>query len=305
MNKPKTYLAATLTLLAALAAPSRALAQEVAAPEQFTLKAYADIPFTRAIDTHYAIPGIHSKSSTANYGLDFGWTAWQHGKNTLDACIGLGYSPSSISATLAELSYHYDAPAAADMDNETYVRYYTLRDLDQKISLGHITLPIYVTYRYHFSSRFSIHALAGIKLAFNVYKHTDRSSGSATAWGIYPQYDDLLIDATYMNDFGTIPLTKANTRTPAPNSAMASFIAGIGAGVRIYGPLSLEASIKYEAGLSNALERLKPDFKSFTAQNAPCTYTTATGTKSRPLTTYLTTSKLTPLSASLSLLYHF
>lgn len=302
MTNLKIYISAALVALAALSSSVQA---EELKPSQFSLKATANIGLGRAMNTRYAIPEIQSKNSASDFGLDFGWTCWRYNKNSLEANIGLTYGNTSVSASLDELNYHYSAPAIADMDQVPYVRYYQLHNLDQKLTLSHFYVPIYVTYRYHFSERFNVHALLGLKIGFNLINHTSRSSGSLFAYGVYPEYDDLLIDAPYMNEFGESEINKSNTTSACPNLATASILAGIGAGVRIYGPLSAEASLRYEAGLSNVIERIKPDLTDFNDRNAPVTYTVPSGQQTKSLTRFLTSSKPSRLTLALSLIYHF
>ncbi len=291
-----------LTVIALL--PALSAGAQSSTDEKFSVKASADIGLGRAMNPDYALPNISAKSSSSDFGVYFGWTFWQQREHSLEANIGLRYGRTSLKARLSELDYNYSAPAAADMDNEPYIRYYELDDLNQKILTGRLSIPIYLTYHYRINDRFSVHALAGMKIGFNVSSKIGRSGGNVFSYGVYPQYDDLLIDASYMNCFGNSTLDAAHTLKPDTNSATFSLLAGVGAEVRIWGPISADLTFKYEGAVSN-IYKTASGLNTLTAANAPVTYTVADGQQVAPLSRYLTSSKLSRFSCAISLIYRF
>ncbi len=277
---------------------------QTAGREKFAIKATADIGIGNALSTRCALPGMDAKSASSDFGIDFGWTFWSQRENSLEANIGLGYGRTSLKANLSGMEYHYAAPAAADMDNEPYIRYYALDGVHQNIRIGRLTIPIYLNYRYQINDRFSLHALAGMKLGFNVVENFT-SRGKAFSYGVYPQYDNLMIDASYMNGFGASTLGRNETITPDVHAVTFSLMAGVGADVRIWESFYAGLTFKYEGAVNNMYKSIKADPDAFNANTAPVTYTVAEGETVKPLSSYLTSSKLSRFSCVISLFYRF
>ncbi len=292
-------------LMAAALLPTCSVVAQHSVEDKFSIKATADIGLVNVRDIDYALNDISTKSSSSDFGVDFGWTFWQQRKNSLEANIGVGYARTSLKANLPELDYHYSAPAAADMDGEPYIRYYRINGLHQKIITERLTVPIYLNYRHKLSRIFSLNAFVGVKLGFNVSSKIADASGQAFSYGVYPQYDNLMIDAPYMNQFGESVLESGQGVKPDVTSVTASFLTGIGAEVQIWGPVSVNVSIRYEAAMSNAFDGVESKLTSFTAENVPVKYTVAEGQKMMPLSNYFTCSKLSRLSCGISLIYRF
>lgn len=280
-------------------------AQTVSNPK-FAIKATADLGIGNAISLGYGLPEISGKSQAANeFGIDFSLKIWELGKNSIDANIGLGYSSLPLTLDVAKMDYHYDAPAEADMDNEPYIRYYELDGMHQKLSSKRIAIPLYLNYNYQVCKWVGVHAMLGYKFGINFSPKISESSGNAFCYGVYPQYDDLMIDASYMNEFGESSLNSADSDKPKLNGVTCGFLVGLGAEFRIWGPVSVDLSLRYEAGMDNVYKGSESDVWKLDAENAPVSYTVAGGQKVKPLSHYLTMSKLSRLSLAASLIYRF
>lgn len=275
--------------------------------KKFSVKVTGDIGLNKSLRTTSDLTGLTTKSSSSDLCVDFGWRFWKHQKHSLDANIGIGYGWTSMKANLPEISYNYAAPSAADEDKDTYIRYYDVTDLQQKIRAQRWFIPLYLTYRYQLSSKFGIHAFAGIKESFNVSSKVVSMSGSAYSYGVYPQYDDLKIDASYLNNFGHTELNNDKALKPELNNAMTSYLVGAGVDFRFCDcvPLSVGLSVRYEGGFNNMFKGIYSDTSSFTAESAPVQYTVAEGQQVMPLSNYFKTSKLSRVSLAISLSYHF
>lgn len=272
---------------------------------KFAIKPTVNIGFGNALSTDFTLPDIDAKSTSTDFGVDFGWTFWTKNAHSLEANIGLGYASTAIKANISKMDYSYSAPATADMDRNTYIRFYQLEGLHQKISTNFLTLPIYLNYHYRVNRSISINALLGLKLGFNVSSSVSETKGTTFCYGIYPQYDNLMIDAPYMNAFGSSDLSNDQTLSPSKNSLNVAIMAGLGVEYHFWGPLSLAASIRYESSMTNLFKSSPLNVETITADNAPVTYTVADGQKVKPLTDYLTKSKISRPSCALSLIYRF
>lgn len=272
--------------------------------QKFSLKPHVDIGVGNAMSLESDIWDLSKSASNMDFGLDFGYTFWQLGGNRLESNIGVGYSTTNLKLTAPSMSYSYDAPASADEDRNTYVRHYQLSDMEQKMNLGYFTVPVYLTYGYQINKTVGIHADLGIKLGFKCGSSLKSVSGTASSYGVYPQYDNLMIDAPWLNGFGTTSLADAASGGVSSSGVYASLLVGAAVDVRIYGPLWFNTGIRYNYGFTNSF---KQEYKgnAFTAQTAPVTYTVAGGQEVKPLTGYLSSSKLSPFSVHVGLTVKF
>ncbi len=293
------YIMMGLALLPALAASSQE--EKV---EKFAIKATAEKSIGKALCLDYAVEGMSASASAWDYGVDFGWKIWSKNRHSVEANIGLGYSSFSIKTNLHSMDYNYEAPAEADMDNETYIRYYNLDGIYQKMRADRLSIPLYAKYGYSCSKIVSLHAMLGFRFGFNLGTKMIDSKAKVFSYGVYPQYDDLIIDATYMNEFGSAEVGN-HTSKPEPNKVNAAFLVGLGAEFRVYGPFSIEVEARYEGSMTDVFKRVNVDIPTFDAENAPVTYTVADGQRLICLPSYLSQSKISKFSAAVSLLYHF
>lgn len=300
MKYKARFIGLTIALLPSLLASGQSIIKD-----RLAIKVTADIGLGKALGVDATLPEIKTKSSSFDFGFDVGWTFWKQNNQSLEANLGFSYGSMPLKAELSELEYNYSAPASADMDNEPYIRYYRLSDLQQKFSISRVTIPIYLNYRYQFTDLISAHALLGIKLGFLTSSKLTDTKGEASSYGVYPQYDNLMIDASYMNEFGNTVLTTARTLEAEGGSGASSFMIGAGAEVFIWGPLSADLSFRYESGFGDVFKKTTWTSTSFNEENAPVNYSVEGGQKIKPLSNYFTKSKISRLSCCISLIYRF
>lgn len=272
---------------------------------KFVVKAYANIGLGDAVKLNSDLPGISSSSSANDYGVDFGWTFWQKQRHSLEANIGIAYSASSVKMNLKNLDYTYSAAADADMDNDSYIRHYESVNLNQKYSLGRFIVPVYLSYGYRCTDWLKVHADLGVTLGFKVLSKLSELTGNGHCYGIYPQYDNLKIEESYLNDFGDNAYAKSTGDAPTANSFACSILPGAGVEFRIYGPLAADLSFRYAAGLTNQYNSVFKEVEPIDSRNAPVTYTVADGTQVKSLTDYAKSSKLSLISLKFTLIYRF
>lgn len=267
-----------------------------ATAQKLSIKPHVNIGVGNAISVKSDMEGLTNNSSAMDYGVDFGYTFWKMGGNRLEVNMGVGYQSASLKLGVPYLGYSYNAPATADEDGNPYVRYYEISNMEQKVNLGYFNIPIYLTYGYKFSNRFGVHADLGFKLGFKCGSTLKSVRGTASCYGVFPEYDNLVIKDSYIDGFGTSDLSKAKKADPEANGFNASLLVGAGLDVYIAGPLWFNVGVRYDCGFTNSF---KNEFKGkggFTADNAPVTYTVANGQEVKPLTGYLKSSKLSPFS---------
>lgn len=269
-----------------------------ATAQNFAVKAYGDIGLGKAMSLTTALPEMTSKSSSNSFGVDFGYTFWKKDASSLEANIGLGYSIASTTFNIPELRYNYAAPASADEDGNPYQRYTDIRDLQQKINLGYFKLPIYLQYQYRATKWLGIHADVGFGIGFKCVGSVESTTGIANTYGVYQEYNQLVIKANYINDFGETYLDEAKKGKSDINGFSASVLAGAGLEFYVGGPVSIDLGIRYNVGLTDVFNG-HYDLTSVTKINAettPVDYTVSGGQQVKALSDYVIKSRMNPLS---------
>lgn len=288
INKALAYIFGVLGIISS----SHATAQN------FAVKAYGDIGLGGGMSLTTALPRMTHKSSTNAFGVDFGYTFWRQGGSSLEANIGVGYRMASATFDLPSLSFDYAAPASADEDGNPYQRYTTLSDVSQKVHLGYFNIPIYLQYQYRITRWLGVHADVGFGLGFKCNGKAGSTAGIAETYGVYHEYNQLVIKSDYLNDFGETYLDESKEGNPDIKGFNATVMAGAGFEFYIANPVSIDLGIRYNAGLTDIFAG-HYDITSasgYSAESAPVTYTVVGGQQVKALSDYVTKSRLNPLS---------
>lgn len=272
--------------------PSEAVAQK------FAVKAYGDVVLGNAMSLTTGLPGMTHKSSSNAFGVDFGYTFWRKGGSSLEANIGIGYRMASATFEIPSYSFNYAAPASADEDGNPYQRFTTLNDVNQKVNLGYFNVPIYLQYQYRVAKWLGVHADVGFGLGFKCNGRIGTTTGIANTYGVYQEYNQLVIKANYLNDFGETYLNEATEGAADIKGFNASVMAGAGFEFYIADPVSVDLGIRYNSGLTEVFAGHYDITSSSgcSAESAPVTYTVADGQQVKALSDYVTKSRLNPLS---------
>lgn len=296
----KAFIFSMISIACGLFAPQ-------ATAQRFALKAYDEITLNKSMTFSTTLPEVHHSSNSNSFGLDFGYTFWKKSGNALEANIGLGYSTASASFDIAELSYNYAAPASADEDGNPYQRYTQLSDLRQKISFGYLNIPIYLQYEYKFVKWLGVYANVGVNLSFRIANSTSSISGTAKTYGVYKEYDQLVIKADYLNDFGLRYLDEASKGKADVNGFSASLKCGAGLEFYVAQPVSFVVGVSYNHGFTDVFKGRynisTPE--EFNSETAPVTYTVTGGQQVKALSDYVTKSRPNPLSLHLGVNVRF
>ncbi len=273
--------------------------------KNIAIKAHANIGLGDAMNIESCLPEINQSSSASEFGVDLGWTFWRKQNHSLELNVGLAYSSSTLKLGIDNLNYSYSASADADMDGDSYTRHYELTGLEQNTDLSRFVIPVYLSYGYHCTNWLKLHVDLGLNFGFILSSKISGMSGTGYCYGVYPKYDNLKIEESYLNDFGSQKYSADMCSSPQTNGLTCSLMAGIGAEFRIYGPLSADLSVRYSAAMNNLYKDNITQLTSYTDVNSPITYTVKDGTRITSLTDYLTSSKLSNLGLNISLIYHF
>lgn len=266
MDTIKSYVG-RLALTIALAGGASLI--QAGAQPPFSLKPHVEIGLGNA--ACFGSNSFDAKNTSNEYGVDFGYTFYNKGNISWGANIGLGISTNSIRFNTPATEYSYQAGAEADMDGDPYIRHCRVTALEEKVGTTNLTIPLYADFRYRFSDRVSLYAPAGFKFSFKTSAKVKSLSGGIDSWGVYPQYDNLLMADEWLNEFGPRELTADNARKPSAKGFGAGILVGVGAEIWLTGPMSLNLGFGYEAGLTGMFSRSAADMA------APVTYTVADG----------------------------
>ena len=266
--------------------------------QKFALKVYDNINLGNALSLTTALTNSSSRSGANSFGLDFGYTVWRTGGNSLEANIGVGYNAASATFSIPDMTYSYAAPASADEDGNAYQRYTTISGLKQKINFGYLNIPIYLQYQYRAVKWLGIYANVGVGLGFKVMNSTNSAAGMSTTYGVYEEYDRLVIKANYLNDFGERYLDDATAGKADIKGFTASLLCGAGFEFYVSKPVSFQLGVRYNYGFTDVFGG-RYDISAtdaINADSAPVTYTVAGGQEIKALSDYVTKSRMNPLS---------
>lgn len=293
----KTYIKKVKSLaivagVVAILSPSSAIAQK------FAVKAYGDIGLGNGMSLTTGLPGMTHKSSSNTFGADFGYTFWRQGGSALEANVGIGYRMASATFDIPSMSFDYAASGSADEDGNSYQRYTTLNDVTQKINLGYFNIPIYLQYQYRAAKWLGIHADVGFGFGFKCNGKVASTAGIANTYGVYHEYNQLVIKSNYLNDFGETYLDEVSGGKADIKVFNATVMAGVGLEFYIANPVSIDLGLRYNVGLTDVFTGHYDitSSSSYSAESAPVTYTVAEGQEVKALSDYVTKSRLNPLS---------
>ena len=273
--------------------------------QKISIKPAVEICLGSPLSFDSSLNYLNSKSSSAEFGVDFGYTFFTKTNNRLEMNIGLGYRYINSKLNAGDFGYDYAATAPADMDGNAYTRFCEVGGLEQTVNTAYITIPIYLQYAYRATNWLEVQALVGVKLGFNTGSTAKTTSGSVYSYGVFPEYDNLMIDAPYLDDFGNVQLAGKESDAKANTFACWGLV-GAGVSGHIYGPLWIDIGVRYNIGFSDVFKKgLSISNDRFTADTAPVTYTVANGTQVKPLSDYLTRSTLSLLSLNIGLTLRF
>lgn len=275
--------------------------------QNYAVKAYGDIGPGAGMSLTTALPGMTHKSSSNAFGVDFGYTFWRRAGSTLEANIGIGYRMASATFDVESLSFNYAAPANADVDGNPYRRHTSISALKQKIDLGYLNIPVYLQYQYRAAKWLGLHADVGFGLGFKCTGSVGSTTGIAVNYGVYQEYNQLVIKADYINDFGETYLDEAAKGPADIKGFNTSVMAGAGLEFYIADPVSLDLGVRYNAGLTEIFAG-HYDIGSadqLNAETAPVTYTVAAGQQVKALSDYATKSRLSALSLHIAINVRF
>lgn len=274
--------------------------------KKFAVKPYGEFNVTKYFKPTSDLFSIYADPKSLKFGVDFGYRFFNKKGMALEANVGLGYKELTTDFSLYNnFSYHYYASPYADIDGESYERYYDLYWMGQRVKTQYFSVPVYLTYSYTFAKRVGIYFGVGANFDIKMKSMLESGYAAGASYGIYPQYGDLKIDDPAINDFGDYWYAQPYHEEAEANSTVVSLMATFGVEVYIWGPLSLDASARFYKGLGDVYPSDWYTPGSITEQDAPVIYTVRNGQILRPITNYMDKSILNQLNIRIGLNFRF
>lgn len=253
---------------------------------RFALKPHFDMGLGECYQIKDAPSALTHKTSSISFGVDFGYIIPSKSHFKIGVFAGVGLNSSKIDLAYNCDNFYYNTNA--DIDGETYTRYYNNFSLSQNIKLTDVVIPVYLDFNYHFSKIVSIYADLGCSLNLNINHKISDVSGAADVFGFYNDEDGGHYKKAPFypfNGFGHVTYDASNV-VDADIKDMSSFtadlLAGLGLRFKIPNtPLSVDLGVNYQMGLMNVLNEKssKPSLNTGSV-SLPIAYNEITGTES-------------------------
>ena len=247
----------------------------------------------------YTVDGSNAlgnpKSSTSSFGIDIGYSFPSEGMLKTAMFFGLGLEQSHVDLSFRSNDYFYNTDA--DVDHDSYVRHYSDLSLSQSVKLSELYVPVYLDLSYRANRLLSVYADLGAQININMKHDIDKTSGSAIIYGVYPQYDNLMLDGGWgYNGFGAHYYGSQDLVSDGLEGVAAYTVDVLaGAGFRISIPktaLAIDFGFGYQLGLMDVITNDNGQIGLENGATNPVVFNTVSGTNS--------TERLHNLSETLS-----
>lgn len=275
------------------------------------LKPHYDIGMGNA----YTVEGLgnmlNDKNSMSSFGLDFGYMLTTKRHFGLGIFTGFNMSRSRLDFSLSNSDYSFQTNA--DIDGDSYIRHYQNLNLTQTVRLQDISIPLYFDLEFYIAKAISFYADLGIRVNLNMTHKIDDTKGSAYTYGIYPQYENMLLNENWpYNGFGNHQLGQAdldNTDIVDLKSTSIDLMGNAGFRFNIPDmPFSIDLGVSYLMGLGEVISTSTP-VEQYSNVSRPIVYNTISGENSvehvRNLTEAVKSVKRSSLRLSLGLIWKF
>lgn len=172
-------------------------------PHRWRLRPHYEQNIVKGAYDLKAADNVSLSSSGFEAGIDFGYIFPTLNNTKKGFFFGIGVASNTLDSKIASMKYSYDAKAAADIDGDTYRRFYEIYDISYKTDFLDLVVPIYFDFDKHMGGYLSFYMDLGVKLYYNIKQETTDFGARYNAWGVYPQYGNLLLNYELLHNQGT------------------------------------------------------------------------------------------------------
>lgn len=281
-------------------------------PKRWRIKAL----YQMSLGNPYDVSALEdAKGSTTELGLEMGYIIPSRSKVKWGLFFGAALSQTSLDMTQGKLSYHYNTFGDADIDGDSYTRYYDIRNMRQTLKTTDVAGLAYLDMDIRFSKYFSWYFDLGAKAYYNLSSELSGLQGTYSTYGEYPDYNLVLrpednwsnpINGFVKNASWRDDMVEKEDLNPLSVDIMGR----VGFRILLYKNLFLDIAGSYQYTVMspltmNSYSKVELTGSELNAAIAPMTYTIYGGEKVRPLYESLSTFNRRFLSVNAGLMLRF
>ncbi len=194
-----------------------------------------------------------NKNNENSLGIDFGYVFPTTSHFRIGIFAGVGISLNNLGISMVPTGNDLIIKNSnQDIDGNIYDRIYECKNGDfslrQNMKITDLMIPLYADFEYEINSIFSIYSDLGIKLTHHLKNETTIENNEFYVSGIYPTYQDLIIDR-YINNFGVhqVNSLQASSNGLTLKNSIDGII-GLGARFNLSKSIALDAGLQYQIG---------------------------------------------------------
>lgn len=197
---------------------------------------------------------VKTESSSQEFGVDFGYIFPSASIFKTGLFLGVGAAMNKIKMELESSDYIVSTNGKADIDGDRYDRYYSLKNISQEFSTMDLVIPLYLEFDIRFSKWVSMYVDLGAKAYLNMTSKIDSYSAEYSTYGVYPDYDNLVLDErSGINGFTNRGVLNESNLVNEfkPNVFSIDAFGSLGFRATLAKMLQLTCGVSYQYGLNN------------------------------------------------------
>ena len=250
---------------------------------------------------------ILNSSKDWELGIDFGRVIFSRPKLKSVLFVGIGYSKSVMNLALPSLSYQLHAGPEADIDGESYLRYYDISDIKGTVNVHDLVAPLYFDIDTKLVRYVSLYFNLGVKLYTRLKTRDTQLSANYSTKGYYEQYKIMFDETSGINGFTNgSSFESSSTLTTTFKNKLFSLdgMGQVGLRFRLSQSIFMNAGITYQQSIIKPFNKDQSNTPSYTDESNPLlSYTIYGGEYGRGITDGIISSGRKNLKLSFGLTF--
>lgn len=221
------------------------------------IKAHYDMGLGKAFAFNENSSEVDSKASSNSFGVDFGYFFPSKSICKVGLFAGIGMTQTKMDMSYSNNDYSFRTNQ--DIDGDEYIRHYTNLSMTQEIKMTDVNIPVYLDFNFRTSQYLTVYFDLGVRANLNLSNNMDASAKVDYVYGVYPKYDDLLLNGNWgYNGFGKVQLSNVDlSNNDIADISKFTADAFGGAGIRIFIPkttLAVDLGANYTFGFMDVVK---------------------------------------------------
>lgn len=249
-------------------------------PKRWRFKPHYDMSYGNCYIVDGAINGWNTTSKTQTFGADLGYIFPSKSNTKWGLFFGAAWRNTNVISTISNLSYKYNS--SADVDGDSYIRNYKLRDVKYHTTISELGIPLYWNIDKRFNQRLSMYFDFGAKVYLELFEPKTSFDAVYTTSGTYKQYGNITFDANsfygyVLNGFVEDEVIHRdnvyNYVSENPIEYSVDVFAGLGFRMRVFNDLYIDLGYSYQMNMLDSHQWEKTiNTKDTKESNKPITY---------------------------------